>query len=86
MRDMREMMTSRSDDCSSGLHDMCGRCQCECHGVELTIEECRGLYKLLENQYISHENEGAHSTLSKVAKIVHANDVQNMARRNSSSA
>lgn len=76
---------NRSDDCASGIHDFCGPCDCECHGVNFTKEEVRGLYKLLMHQYIPDSNEGAHTALSKIAKIVHADEITNMARRDSSS-
>lgn len=37
-----------SEDCSSGLHDYCTPCQCDCHGFgEITLEEARALNYLL---------------------------------------
>ena len=37
-----------SEDCSSGLHDYCTPCQCNCHGFgELTLDEARALNSLL---------------------------------------
>ena len=37
-----------SEDCSSGLHNYCSPCQCNCHGFgELTLDEARALNSLL---------------------------------------
>lgn len=70
MQSDSKTMISRSDDCASTLHDMCGRCQCECHGHEFSLEEVKVLYKLLEHQYISYENLGAHEVTNKIMRIV----------------
>ena len=60
------MTTYRSNDCSSNIHEFCNRCECECHGLEFSIEELKGLYKVLEHEYISYENEIAHKVIRKI--------------------
>lgn len=60
-----------SEDCSSGLHDYCTPCQCECHPIEyLTKEELLVIYNLLKHQYIDYENEPAIKLIRKINDIV----------------
>lgn len=60
----------RSDDCASGLHDYCGRCQCDCHGIELTLEQAKALYRVTQHEYISYEEPLAHEALNLIYKAI----------------
>lgn len=75
-----QMMTYRSDDCSSNLHEYCNRCQCDCHDLELSLEECQSLARILTYEYINYEDEVARKTVTKIFKFVQAHELD---RRNS---
>jgi hypothetical protein len=64
-----ETTISRSDDCSSGIHEFCNRCQCECHGHELSQVEINALWRIIKHQYISYEDLEASAIASRIAKI-----------------
>jgi len=42
---------------------------------QLTIEELKGLYKILEHEYIPHENTAAHTALRKITRILEADEL-----------
>lgn len=43
--------------------------------IDLTIEELRGLYKVLEHEYIPYENEPAHSAVRKIHQYLRKNEL-----------
>jgi hypothetical protein len=61
---------SRSDDCASNIHDYCNRCDCVCHGYELSINELKALYRLLEREWINPEDVMANQTVNRIMKIL----------------
>jgi hypothetical protein len=66
-------MKYHSDDCSSGLHEYCNICECECHDKDtLTKEEIKTLYEYLKNEFVTYENEPLYQVMEKISRI--AND------------
>lgn len=45
--------------------------------IDLTIEELEGLYKALEHEFISFENEAAHSAIRKIQAYIHQHGLAN---------
>jgi hypothetical protein len=64
---------SKSDDCSSNIHEFCNQCDCPCHGLQISLEEARAIYKELEHQYIPYEHREAHEAIDKIYKFVKDN-------------
>lgn len=42
--------------------------------LELTIEECKVLYKLFEHHYIHYDNEEAHKIINKMIAFLKEHD------------
>lgn len=59
----------RSDDCASNIHEFCQRCECECHGHELSQTEVNALWRIIKNQYISYEDLEASAIATRIGKI-----------------
>mgnify|MGYP006887589960 CR=1 FL=1 len=72
-----------TDDCSSGLHDYCTPCHCDCHGTYLTKEETLALYEILKHQYINYENPLAHQAITALYEVVKKHE---LGRKDSSGA
>lgn len=50
------MTTYHSDDCASGIHDMCGRCECLCHGFTMTKEEVEYFLNNIKHEYLNKDH------------------------------
>jgi len=60
----------KSDDCATNIHEFCNPCDCECHGLNLTLFELIALTRALETQYLAYDDEELHAVVNKIFKIV----------------
>lgn len=55
--------------------EVCSRCGTDFSDIhEFTVNELRAIYRTIEHQYISYEDQEAHEVINKIAKIVKENE------------
>ena len=69
--------------CNQGFHHLCegNQCQCNCpiepqfYLLTLSREELEGLNRFLLKEYVSHENEHAHTAIRKIMKLAQEHEL-----------
>jgi len=58
-----------SDDCSSNIHEFCGRCECPCHGITIDYETGIELLVILAPTFVNYEYERVHELIKKLYEL-----------------